>query len=155
MKSQAIRDLIFELIAKGRSKIEIADILGVKRNTIYRWLRVGNVRLQKRGPRYRKRSMSEEQEQALVQKIMSNSSMAQADLKRHVNELRSKFLVDGAGAATFCMWVPNWKCCCAYKNSSTVLAYIKRFSCSSLVRNAFHQAILLLQKHASNRISGC
>lgn len=29
----------------------LADILGVKRNTIYRWLRVGNVCLPKRGPR--------------------------------------------------------------------------------------------------------
>ena len=28
MKSQAIRDLMFDLVAKGRSKIEIADILG-------------------------------------------------------------------------------------------------------------------------------
>ena len=86
MKSQAIRDLMFDLVAKGRPEIEIADILGLKRNTIYRWLRVGNIRLPKRGPRYGKRSMSKEQEQALIQKIKSNSSMTQADLKRHIRE---------------------------------------------------------------------
>lgn len=78
---------MFELIAKGRSKTEIADILGAKRNTFYRWLRVGNVRLQKRGPRNVMRSISEEQEQALVQKVMANSSMAQADIKRRISEL--------------------------------------------------------------------
>ena len=69
MKSQAIRDLMFDIVAKGMSKTEIADILGVKRNAIYRWLRVGNIRLPKRGARYGKRSMSEEQEQTVIQKI--------------------------------------------------------------------------------------
>lgn len=78
---------MFDSVAKGRSKIEIADILGVQRYTIYRWLRVGNVSLPERGPRYKKRSMTEEQEQALIQKIKSNSSKGQADLKRHLREL--------------------------------------------------------------------
>lgn len=43
MNPQAIRDLMFGLLAKGRSKTEIANVLGVKRNIIHRWLRVGNV----------------------------------------------------------------------------------------------------------------
>ena len=41
---------MFELLEKGRSKVEVAEIqvLGVKRNTIYRWLKVGNTSLPER-----------------------------------------------------------------------------------------------------------
>ena len=87
MKPQAIRDLMFELNARGKSKIEIADILGVKKNTIYRWLKAGNINLPARGPRLGKRSMNDEQEQSLLRSIESNPSMTQADLKRHVREM--------------------------------------------------------------------
>lgn len=55
---------MFDLVAKGRSKIEIANNLGVKRRAICHYLRVGNVCLPKGGPRYGKKSMSEEQERA-------------------------------------------------------------------------------------------
>ena len=86
MKAQAIHDLMFELIAKGKPKAEVADILGVKRNTIYRWLRAGNISLPARGPRLGNRSMNELQEQALIDRIKSNPSMAQRDLKRHIRD---------------------------------------------------------------------
>ena len=78
---------MFELVAKGRSKILVADILEVKRNTIYRCLRAGNIKLPKQGPRLGKRNMNEEQDQAIVHKIKSNLSLAQADLKRHIGEM--------------------------------------------------------------------
>ena len=87
MKPKAIRHLIYELVAKGESKTEIADILGVKKNTIYRWLRAGNSSLPARGPRPAKRSMNGEQERILIERIKSNPGMTQADLMRHIREV--------------------------------------------------------------------
>lgn len=65
MKGQAIRELMFALIGKGRTKSEVADILGISRNTVHKWLRQGNIRLPRRGPRLEKRKLTVEQENAV------------------------------------------------------------------------------------------
>ena len=67
--------------------MEIAEIIGVKRNTIYRWLRFGNTSLPKRGPRLGRRKLTVDQEEALLAKIKSTPAVAQAGLVRHIREL--------------------------------------------------------------------
>ena len=69
MKSQAKRDLMFELIDKGKSKLDVAALLGIHRSTVHRWLRTGNVSLQPRGPRLGKRKLIVEQESAVISHV--------------------------------------------------------------------------------------
>ena len=86
MRSQAIRDLMFRLLDRGKGKPEIADILGVKRNTIYRWIRAGRGRMPPRGPRYGKRKLSVAQEQAVVARVRSSPSTTLRCLAHYIHD---------------------------------------------------------------------
>ena len=84
MKEQAIRDLMFELIDKGKTKSEVAEVLGITRNTVHKWLRTGNVKLTPRGPRIGKRKLSVEQESDVIAHVDSSPGITQAGLAQYI-----------------------------------------------------------------------
>lgn len=69
MRPQAQRDLMFGLLDRGRSKIDIADILGISRMRSHRWQKAGRCQIPKRGPRLGKRRLNTQQEQAQVCRV--------------------------------------------------------------------------------------
>ena len=69
MKAQPIRELMFQLLHKGTKKSEIADILGVSRRTVSRWLKAGNVQLPSRGPQIERRRLTIDHDMAVIAKV--------------------------------------------------------------------------------------
>ena len=86
MKSQAKRDLMFELIEKGKSKLDVAALLGIHRSTVHRWLRTGNIRLPPRGPRLGKRKLTVEQESAVISHVDNSPGNTQSRLARYIQQ---------------------------------------------------------------------
>ena len=82
MKSPCIRNLAFKLIAKGRTRKEVAEILEVNIRTIFRWLREGSRKRLERAPRLSRRRLTSLQEASMSERCQSLPATSIKELVR-------------------------------------------------------------------------
>ena len=82
MKDQTTRELACSLIARGRTRKEVAEILSVSIRTIFRWQRAGNVKLARRGPRYGRWNLTAQHEQSIVKRCNGRAATTIKELVR-------------------------------------------------------------------------